>query len=443
MMGSGHAGKKATMSDHRLEHDALGDVEVSADALWGAQTQRAIGNFAVSGLTTADRPALLVALAEVKVAAAQTNARLGVMPDDVARLVVDAAGAIAAGEHHDAFPIDLVQGGGGTATNMNMNEVVANLANLAAGSPLGTYSPVHPNDHVNRSQSTNDAYPTAMQIAVVRAATAAVATLRRLADSFRAAARREGDLVRLGRTCVQDAVPLTVAETHEAHAHSLDRVADGLAAAAGELCEVPLGATAIGTGVGAPPGFAVEVVAELAAVTGLPLVPSPDRFDALANLDPHLGVAAAASRAALVMGKVAQDLRFWSSGPVGGIGEVHLPAVQVGSSIMPGKINPVIPETVVQVTIDVRAAAQAVELAVAEGELELNVFEPVVARHLLGALDELAAVATLFAERCVDDLSWDHERVAANLRGSLGDLVDLAAHRGYDEASRAAHERGH
>ncbi len=412
-----------------------------ADALWGPQTERARSNFAVSGVTTVDRPDLLVALAEVKIAGARVNGRLGVFPMEIVDLVVDAAGEIAAGRHHEAFPIDLVQGGGGTATNMNMNEVVANLANLAAGGPLGAGSPVHPNDHVNRSQSTNDAYPTALQIAVVRVARRALGGVAVLADAFRAAAERQGELVRLGRTCLQDAVPLTVAETHGAHAHALDRVAAVLATATDELLEVPLGATAIGTGIGAPPGFAAEVVADLAEVTGLALVPSTDRFDALANLDAYVGVAAAASRVALVMGKIAQDLRFWSSGPIGGIGEVHLPSVQVGSSIMPGKVNPVIPETVMQVAFDVRAAAHAVELAVAAGEVELNVFEPVVARHLLGGLDELGRGARLFAERCVDGLHWDAERVAANLRGSLGGLVDLAGTAGYEEATRAAHTR--
>jgi aspartate ammonia-lyase len=425
----------------RREHDGLGDIGVPVDAIWGAHTQRALDNFAVSATTTAARPDLLVALAEVKIAAAITNGRLGVLAADDVDLVVGAATEVVAGRHHDAFPIDLVQGGGGTATNMNMNEVVANLANLAAGAPLGSYSPVHPNDHVNRSQSTNDAYPTALQIAVVRVGRRALDGIGRLAASFRAAADRQGDLVRLGRTCLQDAVPLTVAETHLAHAHALERVAGCLSAALDELLAVPLGATAIGTGVGAPAGFAEAVVAELAHVTGLPLVPAVDRFDALANLDGHLGVAVAASRVALVMGKIAQDLRWWSSGPVGGIGEMHLPAVQVGSSIMPGKVNPVIPETVIQVSFDVRAAAYAVELAVGAGELELNVYEPVVARHLLGALAELGDVAVVFATRCVDGLAWDAERVGDHLRGSLGALVEMAGREGYEHAADAARDR--
>ena len=425
----------------RWEHDGLGDIAVPAGALWGAQTQRAITNFAVSGTTTTSRPGLLVALAEVKIAAAITNGRFGVLSAHEVDLVVAAAGEVVAGRHHDAFPIDLVQGGGGTATNMNMNEVIANLANLAAGASLGSYSPVHPNDHVNRSQSTNDAYPTALQLAVFRAGQGAVTGIGRLADSFRAAADRQGHLLRLGRTCLQDAVPLTVAETHGAHAHALDRVADALGEALDEMLAVPLGATAIGTGVGAPPGFAAAVVAELARVTGLPLVPSADRFDALANLDGHLGVASAASRVALVMGKIAQDLRLWSSGPVGGIGELRLPAVQVGSSIMPGKVNPVIPEAVIQVAFDVRAATHAVELAVAAGELELNVFEPVVARHLLGALAELGEVADVFASRCVDQMEWDAGRVAENLRGSLSHLVELAGSDGYERATQAARDQ--
>ncbi len=426
------------MDELRRERDALGEIDVPATALWGAQTQRAIPAFAVSGLTTAARPDLLVGLALVKQAAARANVLAGALDRDVGALVEGAAVKVASGDHHDQFPLDLVQGGGGTATNMNMNEVLANLANLAAGAPLGAYAPVHPNDHVNRSQSTNDAYPTAMQVAVLRVGARALRGVEVLRASFERAAERNGDMERLGRTCLQDAVPLSVRETHRAHAHALARTSAALRRALDDLLAVPLGATAIGTGIGAPEGYRSRAVEALAALSGFPLVPSPDPFDALANLDAYVGVAGAAVQVALVIGKVAADLRFWSSGPTGGIGEVQLPEALVGSSIMPGKINPVIPELAMQVAFDVRAAAHAVEMAASGGELELNIFEPVVARHLLGALDELANLGPIFAERCVDGLVWLPERAAKNLSGSLAGLVNMASREGYDAASREA-----
>lgn len=422
----------------RIERDALGDVPVPDSALWGAQTERAIAVFAVSGLTTADRPDLLIGLALVKQAAARANRALGALDEGRARRIDEAAARIAAGEHHDQFPLDLVQGGGGTATNMNMNEVVANLANREAGRPLGAYDPVHPNDHVNRSQSTNDAYPTALQIAVLRAGRRALSGIERLRASFEAASERDGGTERLGRTCLQDAVPLTVRETHRAHSAALARTSGSLRRALDDLLPVPLGATAIGTGIGAPEGYRRRAVQALAELSGLPLTSAPDLFDALQNLDGYVAVAQAAVQVALVTGKIASDLRLLSSGPSGGIGEVVLPKALVGSSIMPGKINPVVPELAMQVAFDVRAAAHAVEMAVAGGELELNIFEPVIARHLLGALDELGKLGPIFAERCVDGLAWDKDRVGAHLRGSLSGLVLMAEREGYDAASDRA-----
>ncbi|MEZ5220580.1 MAG: lyase family protein [Ilumatobacteraceae bacterium] len=431
-------------ADHptRTERDSLGPVEVPVDALWGVHTQRAITAFAVSGLRTADRPDLVVALAQVKIAAARANTACGVLDADLGRRLEAAAAEIVDGHHHDQFPIDLVQGGGGTATNLNANEVIANLASRTAGEPLGSHRPLHPIDHVNRSQSTNDVYPTALAVAVRSAGARAVTGLGALAGSLRRAGERQGDLERLGRTCVQDAVPLTVRDTHRAQAHAIERTAGALADALDRLLGVPLGATAIGTGIGAPDGYAERAVAELAALTGDRWVPSENRFDALAHLDEYVAVAAAAVQAAIVIGKLASDVRFWSSGPRGGIGELRLPAVMVGSSIMPGKVNPVIPELAIQVAYDVRAAASAVELAAAGGELELNVMEPVVTRHLLGALDELAAIGPRFADSCVDGWSWDAGAVARNLVGSVAPLVDAAGVVGYDAAARAANAAG-
>jgi aspartate ammonia-lyase len=423
--------------DLRTEHDALGDVTVPAGALYGAHTVRAAANFRVSGVTVADHPELVAALGQVKAAAARANLAGGVLEPDVADAIRDAAREVARGEHDDQFPVPLVQGGGGTSINMNANEVIANRAAELLGRERGRYDVVHPNDHVNRSQSTNDVFPTAMAIATVTAGRETIAQLAKLEHAFRAKADEVGAVQRLGRTCLQDAVPLTVAQTHQAHAHSLARTAGALAGALDGLLEVPLGATAIGTGIGAAPGYGQAVLGFLAEETGLPVRGSSDLFDALANLDQYVDVAAQLVRVALVAAKIAADLRFLSSGPVGGIGEVRLPSVQVGSSIMPGKVNPVIPELVLQVSYEIRGTATIVESAVAGGELELNVMEPVIARHLLASLRDLGRTAALFAERCVDGIRWDAGVLEAHLTGSLGPAVDLAAEHGYSHVANA------
>ncbi|MCU1502126.1 MAG: aspA [Ilumatobacteraceae bacterium] len=423
--------------DHRTEHDALGDVAVPASALYGAHTVRAMSNFHVSGVTVADHPELIAALGHVKAAAARANVACGALEPRIADAILAAAREVARGEHDAQFPVPLVQGGGGTAINMNANEVIANRSAGLLGRERGRYDVVHPNDHVNRSQSTNDVFPTAMAIATVTAGRETVAQLAKLERSFRAKSAEAGAIRRLGRTCLQDAVPLTVAQTHDAHAHAVARTAAALSTALDGLLEVPLGATAIGTGIGAAPGYRDAVLGFLAEEAGLPIRGSADLFDALANLDAYVDVAAQLVRVALVAGKIAADLRFLSSGPVGGIGEVQLPSVQVGSSIMPGKINPVIPELVLQISYEVRGTATIVESAVAAGELELNVMEPVIARHLLASLRDVGRTAALFAERCVDGLRWNPDTLDAHLDGSLGAAVELAAEHGYSHVTNA------
>lgn len=421
----------------RLERDGLGACEVPADALYGVHTARALENFALAGPALGERPALLAALAQVKIAAARANSELGALDAGLAAAIVTAAREVAAGSWHDAFPVPVLQGGGGTSLNMNVNEVLANRANELLGGARGTYRPVHPNDHVNRSQSTNDVVPTALSLAVLRAGRETTAGL----DHLRATLERKADegegLERLGRTCLQDALPLGVAETHRAQAHALARTTADLGAALAALRAVPLGATAVGTGLGAPPGYRERAVALLAEEAGEPLEPSADPFDALAHADPYLAVAGALLRATLVAAKLAADLRFLASGPVGGIGEVELPAVQAGSSQMPGKVNPVLPELVLQVSYDVRGTVATVEAAVAAGELELNVMEPVIARRLLDSLDDVGRAARLLADRCVAGLRWRPEVLQKHLHGSLAAAVDEATRAGYDAASAA------
>ena len=424
----------------RIEHDALGDVEVPDDALYGAHTARAIENFLVSGVTLASQPLLLRALARVKRASARANAGLGVLDPRLADAIAVAAGEVAQGVHDEAFPIDLVQGGGGTATNMNVNEVLARRANgVLAGSAGGADGPVHPNDHVNRNQSTNDVYPTALQLALLDASDPLLVAIARVAAALEGLAERDAGQQRLARTCLQDALPVGIDEVAHGQALAFARAARVLTEALAALVEVPLGGGAVGTSFGAPEGYRTRVVALLAEECGRALRPAESPFDALAHLDGYVGVAAALVRVMLTAEQLARDLRLLSSGPRGGIGELRLPAVAVGSSAMPGKINPAIPELVMQVSFEIRGRAQTVEHAVAAGELELNVMEPVIARALLEGLHDAAIVLDRFAERCLEGMEWRRDVVAVHLQGSLAAAVEVAARDGYEAAS-AAHE---
>ncbi len=414
----------------RVEQDALGRVDVPRGALWGAQTQRALASFDVGGRRLADAPELVRAYAQVKAAAAHANVALGAIPADVGAAIAAAADEVARGDHRDAFPLPVLQGGGGTSTNMNLNEVLANLAEERLGGARGTYGIVRPLEHVNCSQSTNDTYPTALAIATVRCGHECLQGLGRLRDAIDDAATAAGELERLGRTCLQDAVPLPVAAGLGAASTGLARTTAGLDAALAALLAVPLGATAVGTGIGAPDGFAQAAVTRLSEISGLAVEPSRDPFDALQHLDVYVSVAGELTRAWLVAAKLAGDLRLLASGPIGGLGEARLPAVQPGSSIMPGKVNPVIPELVLQVGYELAGSRAIVDAAAGGGELELNVMEPAIAAALLPALEKAGQTASLFATRCVDGLAWDAARLDAHLAGSLAERVEGRARGG-------------
>jgi aspartate ammonia-lyase len=417
----------------RVERDSLGELAVPAQALFGAQTARAIDNFRVSGVTVSERPALIAALGHVKAAAARANAQVGAIEEPIASAICAASREVAAGAHDDQFPIDLVQGGGGTAVNMNANEVIANRAAELLGGSRGGYEIVHPNDHVNRSQSTNDVFPTALALATIAVGRDAVDQLRPLAALFDAKAASGASQERLGRTCLQDAVPLTIAQTHHAQGHALARVTGSLERALEQLLTVPLGATVVGTGIGAAGGYRDLAIEFLAQESGTPVRGSEDPFDALANPDAYVDVAAQAVRVGLVMAKIAWDFRFLSAPAVD---ELRLPAVQVGSSIMPGKINPVIPELVMQVSYETRGMATVVEAAVAAGELELNVMEPVIARHLLASLRDLGRVSELFRDRCVAGLQWQADSIRTHLTRSRAESIQFASEHGYSRAAQ-------
>lgn len=403
--------------------------------LYGAQTELALANFPGGGRRFRDVPELVRAYSWTKAATARANMELGVLDAERGTAIVEAALETADGRHDEDLPTALVQGGGGTSTNMNLNEVLAARATQIVRVRGGDLT-VHPNDHVNRSQSTNDSYPTAMALALRALAVPTLGALDRLEHSFLAKAEEYDGLVRLGRTCLQDAVPLTVGQTHRAQAVAVRRSGEGLRQAVDALAGVPLGATAVGSGVGAPDGFTDAAVRHLARFSGMTVTASEDFFDSLAHLDPYATVAAACARAATLLAKIAADLRLLSSGPAGGLGEVGLPVRQAGSSIMPGKVNPVIPELVMQLSYRIRGAAGTVDLGVAAGELELNIMEPVILDALVTALRDLRDAADSFAEKCVDGLVWHEAALERNLRGSLQGAVETAAAHGYERASR-------
>lgn len=388
--------------DERIEHDSLGDVAVPAGALWKAQTQRAVENFPISGRSI--DPRVLRALALIKAAAAQTNAELGVLAGDVADAIARGAGAIAAGDHLDQFPIDVFQTGSGTSTNMNMNEVVSTLA-AAAGVEA------HPNDHVNASQSSNDVFPSAIRVA---AAVALVDELQpalaRLAVALRGAEERFADVVKSGRTHLMDAVPVTLGQEFGGYATAVENGSERVTACLPRLGALPLGGTAVGTGLNAPAGFAQGTIARLRAATGLEwLVEAPDHFEAQGMQDALVEVSGACRVVAVSLNKIATDLRLMSSGPTTGLAEIHLPDLQPGSSIMPGKVNPVLPEAVHQVVAQVIGNDAAIAFAGSMGVFELNTMLPVMARNLLESIQILANVSRLLAERCIDGIEADEE----------------------------------
>jgi fumarate hydratase class II len=413
----------------RIEHDSLGDVEVPDDVLWQAQTQRAIANFTVSG--EAMPIEVVHALAAIKRAAATVNAELGVIDAGLADAIVTASAAVESGEHDDQFPLDVFQTGSGTSTNMNVNEVVATLASRILGVA------VHPNDHVNASQSSNDTFPSALHIAVVRALVRRlVPALQTLAVSLRGAQARFAEVVKTGRTHLMDAVPVTLGQEFGGYARQVELGVErvtGVLARAGEL---PLGGTAAGTGLNCPPGFAAAVISRLAIEADLPLTEAVDHFEAQGARDALVETSGVLRTIAVSMHKIAMDLRWMSSGPQAGLGEITLPALQPGRSIMPGKVNPVIPEVVHQVAAQVMGNDATIAFAGANGNFELNVMMPVMARNLLSSISLLTSAAELLAGRCIDGIVANAEHTAEIVARSPQLATALNPRIGYDAAGR-------
>jgi fumarate hydratase class II len=367
-------------------------------------------------------------------AAAKVNARLGVLDTEVADAVVAAAQEVIEGRHMQAFVLPVVQGGGGTSTNMNVNEVLAHRASQILGG-----RGVHPNDDVNRSQSTNDVLPTALAVTLVPMTNAALESLSRVCDSLQGKAAEYAGLVHLGRTCLQDAVPIPVSDVHEAQAAAVDFAAAALRESGVPLRQVPLGGTAVGTGLGAPPGFGVQAVRELSGIVGFELTCAPSPTFLLGSLEPAVRVIEAAAGAGRALARVGSDLRLLASGPGAGIGEVALPKMQAGSSIMPGKVNPVIPELVMQVSYQLEGSAASARAATVVGELEVTAMGPVVTLAALESLQRLTGVAEILVERCLTGLRWRTDAVRANLASSLESAVAAAGELGYDVAAAQIH----
>jgi fumarate hydratase class II len=412
----------------RVEHDTMGEVRVPAGALYRAQTQRAVENFPVSGEPV---PVELVhALARIKEAAAATNATMGVLPQDVSDAVVLAARAVATGAHDDQFPVDVFQTGSGTSTNMNMNEVLATLASRALGRP------VHPNDEVNASQSSNDDFPSAVHLAALQSAREGLLpALDHLAVTFEAKAVELADVVKTGRTHLMDAVPVTVGQELHGYATQVRRGAARVASALPRVAELPLGGTAVGTGLNTPPGWRASVVAELAGLTGQPVTAAVDGMEAQSARDALVELSGQLRVLAVSLTKICNDLRWMGSGPSAGLGELHLPDLQPGSSIMPGKVNPVVPEAVLQVCAQVVGNDTAVAWGGAAGTFELNVMVPVIASNLLQSLRLLTSSARLLADRCVAGITADGAHALAMAESSAAIATGLNPYLGYEEVA--------
>ncbi|HLV08095.1 MAG TPA: class II fumarate hydratase [Croceibacterium sp.] len=432
------------MTETRTETDTFGPIEVPADKLWGAQTQRSLQNFRIGG-ERLPRP-LIRALATVKRAAAVTNLKLGLLDARLAEAIVSAADDVLAGRLDDHFPLVVWQTGSGTQSNMNMNEVLANRANQALGGELGSKSPIHPNDHVNMSQSSNDTIPTAIHVAAAVAITGdLLPALRRLGEDLEAKAQSWGKIVKIGRTHTQDATPLTLGQEFSGYAHQVRVGIERIEASLPGLYELAQGGTAVGTGLNAPSGFAEAIAAEIASATGLPFVTAPNKFEALAGQDALVFAHGALNTLAASLYKIANDIRFLGSGPRAGLGELALPENEPGSSIMPGKVNPTQAEAMTQVCAQVFGNHAAVTFAGSQGHFELNVYRPVVAYNVLQSVRLLGDASDSFVDNLLEGLEPRLENIAAGVERSLMLVTALAPAIGYDKAAaiaKDAHKRG-
>lgn len=427
------------MTAKRIETDSMGDIEVDASRRWGAQTQRSLDHFRISGERMPLE--LIHALAAIKRACAVVNMELGLLDANVARAIEAAATRVLEGGLDDEFPLVVWQTGSGTQTNMNMNEVLANIASEAMGGGAGTKRLVHPNDHVNKGQSSNDVFPTAMNVsAAVAVARRLLPSLAGLRNEFATKADLYKDLVKIGRTHLQDATPLTLGQEFSGYEAQLSQAHGAIASALTPVYELALGGTAVGTGLNAHPEFGARVAARLASEFALPFVTAPNKFAALASHDTLVSLHGALKTAATALNKIANDLRLAASGPRSGIGELTLPENEPGSSIMPGKVNPTQCEALTMVCCQVMGNDVALTMGGASGHFELNTYKPLIAHNLLQSVRLLADACKSFNENCVKGLQANRERIAQLVANSLMLVTALAPHIGYDRCAKIAHK---
>jgi len=434
------AGAQYISGKTRDEHDLLGDRKVPDEFYYGVQTLRALENFNISGIPLSHFPDMIVALAQVKQAAARANFDLGLLDQDIKDAIDQACEEIIDGRMHTHFVVDMIQGGAGTSTNMNANEVIANRALELLGHKKGEYKYCHPNSHVNQAQSTNDAYPTAMKLALVSSNKKLIKVLGKLSKSFKAKADEFAQVIKMGRTQLQDAVPMTLGQEFQAYATTLAEEIARLTQMATLFHEINMGGTAIGTGINADPEYADKVTAHLCEITGLDLQLAENLVEATQDTGAFVMYSSAIKRLAVKLSKICNDLRLLSSGPRTGFNEINLPKMQPGSSIMPGKVNPVIPEVVNQIAFKVIGNDLTVTLAAEAGQLELNVMEPVIVQSILESIEMLKNGMITLRHRCIDGITVNVERCRSLVEGSIGIVTALNPVLGYETCTRLAKE---
>ena len=427
----------------RTETDSLGSAEVPAEAYWGIHTLRALENFPISRRPISVFPELIYAYAQVKLAAARANTQLGDLEPDKAAIIEQVCQEILQGKLHDQFVVGVIQGGAGTSTNMNINEVIANRGLELMGYAKGQYEHLHPIDDVNRSQSTNDTYPTSVKVALATSVQTLLTELSDLRDAFSDKSVEFAHILKIGRTQLQDAVPMTLGQEFHGFATTLGEDLERLRETIPLLCEVNLGATAIGTGITADPRYADAVVRHLAEETRLPITGAPDLIEATSDAGGFMTFSGVLKRSAIKLSKICNDLRLLSSGPQAGLGEINLPARQAGSSIMPGKVNPVIPEVVNQIAFAVAGTDVTVTMAAEGGQLQLNAFEPVIAYSLLTNITWMANGCRTLRVNCVEGITANVEHLESIVSSSVGVITGLIPLIGYQEAARIAKEALH
>ena len=429
-----------TENSFRTEHDLLGDREVPADAYYGVHTLRALENFPITGSPISVYPELIKALACIKQAAALANHELGLLDTARCDAIVGACAELLGGKLHDQFVVDVIQGGAGTSTNMNANEVIANRALELLGRKKGEYQYLHPNEQVNIGQSTNDVYPSALKVATWFGILSLVEAMEILRHAFEAKALEFKDVLKMGRTQLQDAVPMTLGQEFGTYAVMLGEDEERLREAALLICEINMGATAIGTGITAHPDYAPLVLKHLREITGIPLVTAPDLVEATQDCGAFVQLSGVLKRVAVKLSKTCNDLRLLSSGPRAGLGEINLPPMQAGSSIMPGKVNPVIPEVMNQIAFEVIGNDVTVSFAAEAGQLQLNAFEPIIAHSLFKSVTHLRNGCLTLAERCVKGITANAEHLRASVENSIGIVTALNPYIGYANATSVAME---